>query len=275
MTILQSILLGIIQGLTEFLPVSSSGHLVIAPYLLNWQKMPEQETFIFDVLIQVATLAAVIAYFRADLWQIVSRFLRGLWQRQPFADPYARMGWYLILATIPAGLAGLMFKDQLEGTFSNPVAAAVALLCTAGLLLAAERVGRRSRRLESLDWKDALWVGLFQMLALFPGISRSGTTITGGMLRDLDRATAARFSFLMSVPVMLAAGLTAALDLPSIENLNQRLPVYSLGFLTAAVVGYLSIRWLLRYLATRPLYVFSIYCAGLALLTLGVSLLGR
>lgn len=270
----QAILLGIVQGLTEFLPVSSSGHLVITPFLLGWQ-IPEQEAFIFDVLVQVATLAAVIAFFWNDLWGIARAVLLGLRQRRPFETPQARLGWYLILATIPAVVLGLALKDLLESLFSSPAASAGFLLATAALLLLAERTGRRQRSLEHLGWRDALWIGLFQALAIFPGLSRSGATITGGMLRDLDRPTAARFSFLMSVPVMLGAGLIAVLDLLAIPDMSRLLPSYLPGFLASAVVGYLSIRWLLGFLARRPLHVFSIYCTLLAVLTLALYGLGR
>jgi undecaprenyl-diphosphatase len=263
MSLLQSLLLGIIQGLTEFLPISSSAHLVIIPYLFNWQ-IPAQEAFVFDVLVQVATLVGVIAYFWSDLIAIASAFLHGLWQRQPFADPQARVGWYLILATLPAGLVGLALKDLVEQAFSNPTGAAGFLLLTAGLLLVAERVGKRQRGVEEINWKDALWMGVAQALSIFPGVSRSGATITGGMLRDLKRPDAARFSFLMSIPIMLAAGLLAGKDLLNVPNFISLLPVFIPGFIAAAVTGYLAIRWLLGYLTHKPLYVFSIYCTLLA-----------
>jgi len=263
MSLLQSILLGIIQGLTEFLPVSSSAHLVFVPYLFGWQ-IPAQEAFIFDVLVQVATLVGVIAYFWKDLLAIVSAFLRGLVQRQPFVEQDSRLGWYLILATIPAGLFGLTIKDLVEQAFASPLAVAGFLLFTAALLLVAERIGKRQRGMEQMGWRDALWMGIAQAIAIFPGVSRSGATITGGMLRDLKRPDAARFSFLMSIPIMLAAGLLAVKDLLEIPNFASLLPVYIPGFIAAAVTGYLAIRWLLDFLTRRPLYVFSIYCTLLA-----------
>jgi undecaprenyl-diphosphatase len=272
MTLFQSILLGIIQGLTEFLPISSSAHLVIVPYLLGWQ-IPEVEAFIFNVLVQVATLVAVIIYFWRDLWAIARAFIRGLFQRTPFQDPQARMGWYLILATLPAGILGLLVKDVVEAAFASPMVTAGCLLITAGLLLVAERVGKRSRPLEDMNRKDAVWIGCAQALAIFPGISRSGASITGGMVKDLERPAAARFSFLMSVPIMLAAGLLASLDLLKIPSFTALLDVFIPGFLVATLVGYLSIRWLLKYLTRHPLYIFSIYCAGLGLLVLGIDLI--
>ncbi len=268
MTIIQSIILGIIQGATEFLPISSSGHLVLVPHLLGWD-IPAQDAFVFDVLVQVATLIAVFAYYWNDLIGIVHATVNGIRHKQPFAEPQARLGLYLIIATVPAGLAGLMFSETFERAFGSPRATSFFLLGTAGLLLIAERAGKRSRTSEDIGWKDALWIGAFQILALFPGISRSGATITGGMLKDLNRSTAARFSFLMSVPIMLAAGLIATLRLAQLPHAFTLLPTYSAGFVTAAIVGYLSIRWLIKFLTQRPLYIFAIYCVVFA----GINLL--
>jgi undecaprenyl-diphosphatase len=274
MTIIQSILLGIVQGLTEFLPISSSGHLVIIPKLLGWQ-IPAQEAFIFDVLVQVATLLAVIAYFWQELITIIQAFLAGLVRRAPFEDPFSRLGWYLILATIPAGVIGLMIKDLVERAFNSLAAAGFFLLITAGLLLLAERLGNRGRRIEQLNWVDAIWIGFFQALAIFPGVSRSGATITGAMLRGLERPSSARFSFLMSIPIMLAAGLSASLDLLNLPNVWSSLPVFIPGFVTAAVVGYIAIRWLIGYLTHHPLTVFSVYCALVGTLAIVVSFIGK
>ncbi|MDD5371043.1 MAG: undecaprenyl-diphosphatase UppP, partial [Anaerolineaceae bacterium] len=267
MTLLQSILLGIIQGLTEFLPISSSAHLVLTPYLLGW-KIPAQEAFIFNVLVQLGTLLSVILYFRADLVRIVRAFVVAIWRRQPFADPDARLGWYLILATIPAGLAGVVIKKQVEAAFSDPVATALLLLVTAALLVIAERIGKRARNLHQLNWKDALWIGIAQAIAIFPGVSRSGSTIAGGMTRNFERVSSGRFAFLMAVPVMLAAGLLETIDLVKVPNLSSFLPILLAGFLTSAVVGYFSIRWLLRFLTQRPLYIFAIYCVLLCITVL-------
>ncbi len=272
MTLLQSIILGIIQGLTEFLPISSSAHLVITPYLLGW-KIPAQEGFIFDVLVQLGTLLAVILYFRKDLYAIISAVIDGLVHRKPFSTPMARLGWMLVLGTIPAAVAGLLFKDAVERTFGSPVTVAFLLPGTAAFLVIAEVVGKRTRQLESMAWLDALIVGLFQAVALLPGISRSGATITGGMLRDVDRPSAARFSFLLSIPAMIGAGALAALDLVRAPSFANQVPTLAVGFFTAALVGYLSIRWLLSYLVKRPLYIFSIYCVCLSVVVLLFSAL--
>ena len=272
MSFLQAIILGIIQGLTEFLPVSSSAHLVLVPFFLGWV-IDEEYVLPFDVLVQLGTLVAVIIYFRNDLWDIAKAFLRGLVERQPFATQQSRMGWFIILATIPAGLAGLLIKDLVEAAFNSPVATALFLFVTAFLLLFSEMVGKRNRCLEHLTWKDALWIGGAQAFALFPGISRSGSTMAGGISRNLDRASAGRFSFLMSIPIMLVAGGYSLLDLGEVPNLAEFLPVLVVGFVTAAVVGYLSIHWLLSYLVRHSLRSFAIYCAVIGTATLIVSFL--
>ena len=272
MTLFQSILLGIIQGLTEFLPISSSGHLVIAPYFFGWD-IPPQDAFVFDVLVQVATLGAVIVYFWRDLLAIGKALYNGIRSKKPMADPDSRLGYYILLATIPAGLIGFLIKDLVEQAFNSPTTTGILLLVTAGLLVAAERVGARSRELDQVDWKDALVVGLFQALAIFPGISRSGATITGGMTRNLEREPAARFSFLISIPIMIAAGVLAVIDLAKMPSSTESMYVLAAGMLAAAITGYFAIRWLLQYLTRRPLYGFAIYCAVVGSLALVVSLI--
>lgn len=267
MTAFQAFILGIVQGITEFLPVSSSGHLVLTPYILNWH-IPEEQVFVFDVLVQIGTLAAVIVYFWGDLWAILRVTATTFWKPDAFRQEEVRLGAYLILATIPAVLFGLVFKDAVEAAFSSPSFTLIALVFTAVLLVIAERVGKRSRSMAEIGGWDALLIGLFQVLALFPGVSRSGATITGGMVRNLDRQPAARFSFLMAVPVMLGAGGVALLDLLDVPDLGSFLLPMGIGFITAGVVGYLSIHWLLRYLTQNPLTYFSIYLVAISILTL-------
>ncbi|OGO38908.1 MAG: undecaprenyl-diphosphatase UppP [Chloroflexi bacterium RBG_16_57_11] len=270
MTLFQSIILGIVQGLTEFLPISSSAHLVIVPYILNWD-IPKEQAFIFNVLVQVATLVAVIAYFRMDLIAILRAWLNAIIKRQPFATSDSRLGWYILVATVPAGIIGLLLKELVEQAFASPVATAGLLLLTPALLVIAEQVGKRNRSLEAMNWFDALWVGFGQALAIFPGVSRSGATIAAGMTRNLERPAAARFAFLISIPIMLAAGLLAGLDLLQMPNFASLLPVFIPGIIAAALTGFLSIRWLLGYLVRHSLYGFAIYCVVLALIVFGVS----
>jgi undecaprenyl-diphosphatase len=268
MTILHAIILGIVQGLTEFLPISSSGHLVILPFFLNWT-LPEKETFIFNVLVQIGTLVAVMIYFRAELMAIIFGFFKQLLRGQPFATADARLAWLLIVATIPAGLAGIFLQDLVEQTFTSPLFAGVALIITAVIMLIAERVTLQIGDMEDITLIEALVMGLMQSLALFPGISRSGATISGGMLRHLNRKSAAKFSFLMAIPIMLAAGgLSTYQMLTEVPDLGEFLPIMAVGFLTALVVGYIAVRWLLKFLSKHSLIYFSIYCALLGMVTI-------
>ena len=261
MSIIQAIILGILQGLTEFLPISSSGHLVIMPYFLNWD-LPQKEMFVFDVLVQLGTLVAVIFYFRKELGAIIADFFKQLFAGTPFATHEARMGWLLILATIPAGLTGLFLDDLVEQMFSSPLFTGIALVITGVLMAISEKVSQKVGDIHDITFTTALIMGLMQALALFPGISRSGATISGGMARHLKREAAGKFSFLMSIPVMLAAGIFSAYDMiTEVPNLMEFLPIMAVGFITAMIVGYIAIRWLLRFMANHSLIYFSVYCA--------------
>ncbi len=272
MTILQGIVLGIIQGLTEFIPVSSSAHLVLAPWLLGWEFEPEAE-FAFDVLVQLGTLLAVIVYFWGDLTEMAWAMLKGLWRRRPLDSSSARLGWMIVVATLPAVALGLVLKDFFERVFDSPVAVAALLLGTALLLAGGEWLIRRRPRREHAGLGDAVAIGFWQALSILPGISRSGATIAGGLSRGLRRETAARFSFLMSVPVMIGAAALTLTDLTSAGGLESLLPPLTAGFLAAAVVGFAAIAWLLRYLRTRPLYPFAVYCVLAGTICLLVGLL--
>jgi undecaprenyl-diphosphatase len=276
MTIIQAIILGIVQGLTEFLPVSSSAHLVLVPYLAGWN-LDQGFAFVFDVLVQLGTLAAVIYYFRKDLWEIIKAWVHGIKTRQPLAAENSRMGWYLILATIPAGIAGLLLKNKVEAAFASPVLTAVFLFGTAILLTGAEifhrqiERGDKARSLNGIKATDAVIIGLFQAISIFPGISRSGATISGGILRKFDRQSAARFAFLMSVPIMLAAGVLGVKDLLGVPNLGQMAGLVLTGFILAGLVGYLVIKWFIGYLRGKSLLPFAAYCAILALIVIAVT----
>jgi undecaprenyl-diphosphatase len=260
MTLFYSILLGIVQGLTEFIPVSSTAHLLIAEKLLG---IPSNDsTFAFSVIIQLGTVFALLAFFWKDIWQIVEAFFLGLKQRKPFENLHARLGWLVIVATLPALVAGFLLKDVVENRFSDPFTqAGIRLLITAVLLTAVEYFDRRTRALESATWLDALTVGLFQVLAIFPGASRSGSTIAGGMIRGFDRPSAARFAFLMSAPILLAAGAYETLHVINLPNTSELIPYLVTGFISAAIVGWISIKWLMAYISKRPLYIFAAYCA--------------
>jgi len=272
MNLLQAIFLGIIQGITEFLPISSSAHLVIFPYLLGWH-FPADQNFSFDVLVQLGTLLSLIVYFRKNLWQIILAILQGIKNKTPFKNENSRLGWLVILATIPAGLAGILLKSKVEAAFSSPALTAFFLFGTAFLLVVAEVIGKRSRALSELTGKNAIIIGLFQAVSIFPGISRSGSCISGGMIQNYNRKDAAHFSFLMAIPIMLAAGLLGILDLLKLKDLVQFLPMLIAGTITAALTGYLVIHWMLKYLNRHSLIVFAGYCILLGVLVLGFSLL--
>ncbi len=267
MTSLQALILGIIQGITEFLPISSSGHLVLTPHLFNWD-IPSDQAFVFDVLVQLGTLLAVFVYFWKDISEITKDVTINIFKPENYHLPNVRLGFYLIIAFFPAAIAGLIFKDQIEALFDSPMITAIFLFSTALFLFLAEALGKQSRKYEEINWIDALMMGIFQAMALFPGVSRSGATISVGMLRHLDRPAAARFSFLMSVPIMLAAGLYTSLGLLEINNLSAFIGPMLIGFLSSALVGYLAIRWLIKFLSSHPLYYFSIYLIVLSTLIL-------
>jgi undecaprenyl-diphosphatase len=271
MNIIQAIILGIIQGITEFLPVSSSAHLVVFPYLLGWQ-IPTDQNFSFDVLVQMGTLLSLIIYFRKDIWHIFQAVLQGIKNKTPFENEDSRLGWLVVLATIPAGLAGILLKSKVEAAFGSPALTAFFLFGTAFLLIIAEVIGKRSLILSQLTWKNALAVGFFQAVSIFPGISRSGSCIAGGMLQNYQRKDSARFSFLLAIPIMLAAGILGAVDLLKVKDLLQFLPMLIAGFIAAALVGYLVIHWMLNYLNKHSLFVFAGYCIILGILVLSFTI---
>jgi undecaprenyl-diphosphatase len=255
MTLFQSFLLGIIQGLTEFIPISSTGHLLVAQYLLGIPA--SDEVFSFLVIVQLGTLVSLLAFYWKDLLAIAKGVLQF---RRPTME--RDLGIYIIIATIPALIVGFLLSDLVERMFQHPMLQASIRLLTAAVVMAlAELISRKNRQLDSMKWYDALFVGVMQILSVFPGASRSGSTISGGMYRGFDRPSAARFAFLMSVPVMLAAGGYQMLKVLEMPNTLQLLPVFAVGFVTAAIVGWFAIKWLIDYLSRRSLYVFAIYCA--------------
>ena len=255
MTFFQAFILGVVQGLTEFIPVSSTAHLLISQSILN---IPADDAmFSFLVIVQLGTLVSLFAFYWKDLISVAKATLN-------FRNPTSErdLGVYIIVATIPALIMGYLLKDAVEAMFKQPMLqASIRLFSAAILLTLAESLTKKDRSLESMTWFDALVVGLFQIIAVFPGASRSGSTISGGMFRGFDRPSAARFAFLMSVPVMLAAGGYEMLDVIQMPNLSEFLPLLVVGFVTAAVVGWFAIKWLIGYLSKHSLYVFAGYCA--------------
>ncbi len=269
MNILQAFLLGLIQGATEFIPVSSSGHLTLLPWLLGWQFDPVLKNA-FDVMTHWGTLIAVAAVFWQDLVGLVRGGLRtvdglragGLegYRACLQRDAEGRLAWLIVLGSIPAALLGLLFEDFFEMLFGTPVLVSLLMLVTAGMLAASERFGRKGRELEDLRWGDALRIGFGQSVAIAPGISRSGATIASGLVSGIERAAAARFSFLLSTPVILGAGVWQLKDLFGSVGWQAHLAPMLIGLSVSAIVGYASIRFLLAYLRQHRLYPFALYC---------------
>ena len=271
MTFFHAFLLGIIQGLTEFIPVSSTAHLLIGQALLG---IPSSNgrMFSFTVIIQLGTVLALLLFFWKDIWVIVQAFLLGIWHKKPFETHDSLVGWLVIVATIPALIVGFLLKDSMDTLFSNPILiAGVRLLLSAILLAVVEYFGRHERPLESASWMDAVVVGIFQILSIFPGASRSGSTIAGGIIRGFDRSSAARLAFLMSAPILIAAGAYESFRVVQMPGTTEFLPYLVIGFITAAIVGWLSIKWLLGFLQKHSLYIFASYCAIVGLICMVIS----
>ena len=289
----QAIVIGVLQGVSELFPVSSLGHSVLVPALFGWhnlvgaQSADESFYLAFLVGLHVATALALLVYFRRDWIRIVGGMLRSLRSRR-IDTPEARLGWLLVAATIPVGLTGLVFEHPLRTLFAKPLAAGLFLMFNGVILLAGERLRRRSearvlvgagvpagagggdpgggpggteagRRLETLGTGEATGIGAFQILALFAGISRSGVTMVAGLLRGLDHDDAARFSFLLATPIILAAGVYKIPDLLGPLGNGIR-PQMLVGSICAGVASYLAVRFLVRWFTTRTLTPFGIYC---------------
>ncbi len=291
MDIIQAIILGIVQGLTEFIPISSTAHLIFAGRLtgLSESLSAEQMTATIAV-IQLGTLAAVFIYFARDIWAICFAFVRdhlalfgvggaqdaresggGLWSR---LSHEAKLGWLIFLGSLPIGVVGLVFKDEIEGTFTkNLWVIAAMMIFVALLLLVAEKVGTRQRGMEELGLRDALAVGFAQVLALIPGASRSGSTMMGGLFAGETRETAARFSFLLSIPAITASGLLEMKE--AVEKLpaGSAVPL-AVATVVSGVVGYASIWFLLRFLRTHSTNIFIGYRLVVGALILVLLALG-
>lgn len=269
MEILYAIFLGFLQGATEFLPVSSSGHLLLAEHFFGI----EEAGLTFDVVLHLATLAAILAYFRRDLGNL---FLAFFGSYGPERGPKERqMAFYICYATVPAVIAGLLLGDYVESAWRSPRLVAFSLSAAGILLWLAEKRGPRQRSFSSLGFWDTLIIGFAQALALIPGVSRSGSTITAGLFLGLNRVAAARFSFLLSAPVILGAGCYKMLKLfsgPGLEN-GQYL-FYAVGFCSSALSGYAFIALLMRFVQTHSLAVFAYYRFFLTALVLSALAMG-
>ncbi|HMJ02216.1 MAG TPA: undecaprenyl-diphosphate phosphatase [Conexibacter sp.] len=253
MDALQAIVLGIVQGLTEFLPISSSGHLRIVPALFGW----DDPGAAFTAVVQLGTMAAVLIYFRLDLWRIGRAWLASLRDEEARRTLDARLGWYILLGTIPISVIGLLFADPIEHEFRNLYLIGTTLIVFGALMWWADAASKRVRQIDSLNARDGLWVGIAQALALVPGVSRSGATISAGLVLGLTREAAARFSFLLSVPAVVLSGMFQLRHIGEAGAAPASATV--IAVVLAFVSGYASIAFLLRYLTRHGLGIFVGY----------------
>ncbi len=262
MTLLQAIVLGIVQGLTEFLPISSTAHLRIVPVLFDWHfhykghATTNDPGAAFTAVVQLGTTLAIVIYFWRELLHVTMAWFRGLRDRSVRSTLEYKLGWYLILATIPVGLFGLIFSHQIETGARNLWLIAAALIALAVVLFWAERVGTRQREEEDINTRDAVVVGAAQAMALIPGASRSGTTITAGLFRGMTREAAARFSFLLSIPAVVLSGLY---ELKNVGKGGAGVGLTGVALVFAFIVGLASIHWLMRWLANHSTFIFIYY----------------
>lgn len=285
MSWLEAIVLGLTQGLTEFLPISSSGHLIIVPWLFGWST----PGLAFDAALHLGTLIAVFAYFWRDLIEMVkavpeiARKRTALFSADPGEDDrtfYARLGLLIIIGSIPGGIAGLAAQSRIDDVFHSVenqdraiIIVSILLALFAVLLWIADRVGKEIRPIQAVRLPDAVVIGVAQALALMPGVSRSGITLTAGLFRDFKRSDAARFSFLLGIPLVTLAGLKGLSDIVQSDPSGKEVGLIAVGMLTAAVSGFCAIWFLLRYLQTSSTKVFVIYriVASIALILLVLS----
>ena len=262
MDIIQAIILGIVQGLTEFLPVSSSAHLVFVPEILK-----VQSSLVFDTILHVGSLVAVVIYFWKDIIHMLTSFFSSLMDipRRQFRegikeDKFKKLAWFVIIGTIPAGLAGVLFKDFFEGLFNDVFIVGFFLIITGFLLWGSEMMSRRvdnKTSLKEMSVKNSILIGIAQAFAIAPGISRSGATISAGLFLGIERELAARYSFLLSIPAILGAALVQVKDISSIDVGTA---VIIAGFLAAAVTGYIAIKIVLKLIQEKNLLIFAYYC---------------
>lgn len=276
MDIIQAIIMGAVQGLTEFLPVSSSAHLVIVPELLG-----TQSSLAFDTLLHVGTLVAVIGYFWKDITSMIKAFIsslldipKGNFKEGVKEDPFKRLTWLVVVGTIPAGLMGVLFKSEFESLFSSVTAVGFFLLITGVILWGSEWIAKKNKDKKGKDVKEvsftnSLVIGLFQGFAIAPGISRSGSTIAAGLFSGLERKLAARYSFLLSIPAIMGAALIQTKDIVSFD---ANLEVLIAGFLSAAIFSYLAVKFMMSYIQKHSLNIFAIYCWFVGALTIIISM---
>jgi undecaprenyl-diphosphatase len=268
MSTLEAIVLGIVQGITEFLPISSTAHLRIVPAFLGW----EDPGAAFTAVTQLGTMAAVLFYFRGDLWRIARAWARGLRDPVVRRTVDSRLGWYILLGTIPIVIFGFVFRHQIEDGARSLYLIGAALIVLGLVLLAADRLATHERGMESLTARDGAVIGLAQALALVPGVSRSGATLTAGLFLGLERAAAARYSFLLSVPAVVVSGLFELRDIGGEGGAPVGATI--VATVLAFVSGYAAIAFLLRFLAHHTTYVFVGYRVALGTIVLALVAAG-
>ncbi len=266
---LEAIILGIVQGLTEFLPISSSAHLLIVGQLFFDGRDPGAA---FTAVSQIGTEMAVIVYFAKDIGRIISKWFQALAGRVSQKDPDVRMGWMVIVGSIPIGILGVLFEDAIDNTLRNLWITATMLAGVAIVLAVADRLAKNERTLDNLTWRHAIFLGLWQALALIPGVSRSGATISGGLFMGYRREAAARYAFLLAVPAVMTSGIYKLKDIG--DDATAAWGPTILATAIAFVIGYAVIAWLLRYVASHTFTVFVIYRLALAALLVGLLATG-
>jgi undecaprenyl-diphosphatase len=281
MQTIQAIILGIVQGLTEFIPVSSSAHLVIVPWLFGWDD-PVFRSLGFDVALHLGTLTAIVVFFWKDWVRIIGAWFKSIVQRKIGDDPDRRMAWYILAACVPGAVAGVLFQSEIENLFhpegapilaSSMIAMALIIALLGALLLLADKLAKHERTFGKMRWKDAILIGLSQALAIFPGVSRSGATITAGLALGLERESAARFSFLLSAPIIAGAGAKSLYDLAKgSAELGAGTSPVAVGFVAAALSGFLCIKLLMDFLKKHTTKAFVYYRWALAILVAVVAI---
>jgi undecaprenyl-diphosphatase len=272
-TILQAIILGLVQGITEFAPISSSGHLILVPWAFGWDIVQDPAlNKTFDVALHMGTLLGAIVYFRADLWRYLRAFLASC-RARAIRTPDERLAWAIVIGTIPGMIVGAAFESVIEDTLGQPVIIAVMLAVFGVVLYVVDLIARSDRGLDSVGPRTGLFAGIAQALALQPGVSRSGITITAARAIGLDRETAARFSFLLALPIIAGAGGLKAIDVAQ-TGLQGYGTQFLAGFVAAAVSGFTVIWFLLRYLRTHDFLLFMVYRLAVAALVIGLVVSG-
>ncbi len=285
MLVFQAIILGIVQGLAEFIPISSSAHLIIVPWLFGWND-PVLDSLTFDVALHLGTLVALLWFFAADWVRLIRAGVASIVERKVGDDVDRRLAWFIIIGTIPGGIAGVLGEKAITELFHKPnapiapmamIVMAVIIALLGAILFVAERMARHVRGMNALTLKDTILIGLAQAFAIFPGVSRSGSTITTGLFLGLQRETAARFSFLLSAPIIAGAGAKSLLDLYRDLKTGQiaqgELILFPIGFIAAAISGYFCIKFLLRFLQKNSTDIFVYYRWALAVLVIAVAVL--